>query len=308
MTKNGFPPVASTSASGSTPVGSARAVTASIENGASASLTAFRCGGNSPSTRRSGCVRSRLSSRYVITSIAGREPILRASSRTTSSVASSAQCRSSITRSTGVRLRRSASTSVAKNSAGVAPSAIRAANEGPATSAMSRNGPSGRGVRSASHPPHQATTSWRSQNARTSDVFPMPASPETSTIAPAPDARTVASAASSAADSTDRSSSSIRRMFAVRSSDVTVKAKERPVTLRGVGPADCASTDRTDDLRSRRIASVAGATSAVPVRSATRRDPPARSSRVLTHLGLAQRRPRSNRSNRMLGIIASARS
>ena len=211
-----------------------RAVTASIENGASASRTVDACTGSSPSTRRSGCVRSRLSSRYVITSIAGREPILRASSRTTSSVASSAQCRSSITRSTGVRLRRSTSLSVAKNSAGAAPSATRAANDRPTASAMSRNGPSGRGVKSASHPPHQATTPWRSQNACTSDVFPMPASPETSTIAPAPDVRTVASAASSAADSTDRSSSSIRCMFALRASDVTVKA--------GRSAGDCART------------------------------------------------------------------
>ena len=58
---------------------------------------------SSPSTSRRGCDRSSSSSRYVRITSAGRPSILRPSMRTTSSVASSAQCTSSSTRTVGWR-------------------------------------------------------------------------------------------------------------------------------------------------------------------------------------------------------------
>ena len=55
----------------------------------------------------------------------------------------------------------------------------------PVSSAMSTNGPSTRGVCSASHPPASTRTARaRPQNARTSVVLPMPASPATSSTRP----------------------------------------------------------------------------------------------------------------------------
>ena len=77
----------------------------------------------------------------------------RASRRTTSSVASSAQCRSSSTTTLGER-RPSSPASAATSTAGVAPASTTAPSSPPASCAMSANGPSGRGVYSASHAPH----------------------------------------------------------------------------------------------------------------------------------------------------------
>ena len=60
---------------------------------------------SSPSTMRSGCVRSSSSARYVATTRVGVAATLRPSTRRTSSVALSAQCRSSRTTTSGVRPR-----------------------------------------------------------------------------------------------------------------------------------------------------------------------------------------------------------
>src|SRR5690349_24702203 len=72
---------------------------------------------------------------------------------------------------------------------------------------MSYNGPSGRGEKSASQPPHRIRASDRAlANSATSEVLPIPASPLMSTVQPWP-ARAAASASPSewSADSRSRS-------------------------------------------------------------------------------------------------------
>ena len=61
-------------------------------------------------------------------------------------------------------------------------------NRSPVTRAMSANGPSGRGVNSASQSPHstRANAPTSSQKRRRTSVFPTPASPETKTTPPRP--------------------------------------------------------------------------------------------------------------------------
>ena len=80
-----------------------------------------------------------------------------------------------------------------------APASTRVANVPPTCGTRSMNGPSGVGVVSASQPPRSTRASVRSQNARTSDVLPTPASPPTNTSRPDP-------AAASSASSPSRSS------------------------------------------------------------------------------------------------------
>jgi hypothetical protein len=77
------------------------------------------------------------------------------------------------------------------------------ASSPPAVRAMSRSGPSVRGVRSASQPP-RSTPSWVAANLVSRAVLPIPASPATSTTRP-PSRRACASAASASS----RSSSSM---------------------------------------------------------------------------------------------------
>jgi hypothetical protein len=77
-----------------------------------------------------------------------------------------------------------------------------------ASSAMSANGPSGRGVYSASHAPQSDRIARRSsQNARTSVVLPIPASPPMSTSRPRPCSRTVPRCSARVASCAERSSS-----------------------------------------------------------------------------------------------------
>ena len=104
----------------------------------------------------------------------GMVPMRRARNRTRSVVASSAQCRSSTTRTRG-RVRNAASTA-AKISCWAADSRSLVVTAGPSASATSRRGPSGRGVLSGTHRPHRTGIEACSQNARSSDVLPMPAS------------------------------------------------------------------------------------------------------------------------------------
>ena len=84
-----------------------------------------------------------------------------------------------------------------------------------ASAARSRKGPSGRGVKSASHAPQCTSASVISaQNARTSAVLPMPASPATSTSRPSPD-RASSSAARSCSSAASRSSRRIPSAAAI---------------------------------------------------------------------------------------------
>ena len=87
----------------------------------------------------------------------------------------------------------------ARPRAAPAPASTRAANVPPTGPTRSTNGPSGVGVVSASQLPRRTRSSVRSQNARTSDVLPTPASPPTNTSRPAP-------AAASSSSSSSRSS------------------------------------------------------------------------------------------------------
>lgn len=115
-------------------------------------------------------------------------------------MASSAQCRSSQTSTVpGTAL----SAIAAAISYGFAPAASASS---PTRPVMSANGPSGRAVNSGSQPPH-STLPQSSRNRRSSAVFPLPASPATTTSAPVPSSRTRRYASRSAASCGPRSSS-----------------------------------------------------------------------------------------------------
>ena len=126
-----------------------------------------------------------------------------ASSRRTSRVASSAQCRSSSTRTVGAR-RASSRNSASATSCGPAPPAVTCARSPPVSSATSSSGPRARGVNSASHAPHRIRADPRcsSVKRRASAVLPAPASPVTSTSRPREVLRTPSSIAASAVELT----------------------------------------------------------------------------------------------------------
>ena len=122
----------------------------------------------SPSAMRRAWSRASWSSRYVTTTRHDVDTILRPSIRITSSVPSSAQCASSTTTTSclgfGGALQKSGPRRVGTRST------RRGLPESPAPSfsAISRNGPSGRGVASASHPPQR--TPFRPAARRRSDL------------------------------------------------------------------------------------------------------------------------------------------
>ena len=126
------------------------------------------------------------SGRQVSTTSACTRSNRRVSWRSASRVASSAQCTSSISRNVGCSPARQASSASSRSSR--EPSASAARSAGGPSRATSRRGPRGRGVSRSSQPP-LSTTQWGGRsaaNARTSAVFPIPASPVTSATAPAP--------------------------------------------------------------------------------------------------------------------------
>jgi hypothetical protein len=132
----------------------------------------------------------------------------------TSRVAPSAQCTSSITATVAGRprsIRSKMASSRSPRGAGVARSSR---NRPPDWMAMSRRGPSVRGVDRSSHPPQSTGTPGRlrSANPWTSAVLPMPASPLITTTDPVPrEARP--RAASSSPSSRSRSRRSMPRSY-----------------------------------------------------------------------------------------------
>ena len=181
VTKNGLPPVSrwTSSAGASVPAASSR--TASSDRGCSPSQTAPLADARSPSTSRSGCSAVTSSSRYVTTRRSGRSTARRPSSAMSSIVASSAQCASSMTTRVGGPSR-SAPSSVASSVS------RSAAVSRPSADATSRNGPSTRGVCSASHRPTATRTPAGAERASslTRADLPMPASPPTNAVRPWP--------------------------------------------------------------------------------------------------------------------------
>src|SRR5919202_2727869 len=102
----------------------------------------------------------------------------------TSSEASSAQCASSTISTAGRRGKAIAPSSASMKASRSSPSPASAP---PASRAMSRNGPSGRGVnRSSQVPTSTCAFATCAANARGGQVWPMPASPESSTVVPRP--------------------------------------------------------------------------------------------------------------------------
>ena len=85
------------------------------------------------------------------------------------------------------RSARSTSRSAPKNAFAPRPRSV-ARPKSSSRRTMSYTGPSGRGVKSASHAPQRTRTSlsWRAVNAWTRDVLPTPASPPTRATRPAP--------------------------------------------------------------------------------------------------------------------------
>ena len=121
----------------------------------------------------------------------------RPSTRRASSVASSAQWTSSRTTTVGWA---SSARSARATARGSAPAPSRSASAPSVWAAMSANGPSGVGVARFSHDPRRTRTPACAPNARTSIVFPTPASPPTNTRLP-PWAEADASAASNSSRS-----------------------------------------------------------------------------------------------------------
>ena len=115
----------------------------------------------------------------------GVSAMRRPTKRRRSSVASSAQCRSSMTATVGVRR---SSRKASKTSWIGARSARRVAVAVAPRAAMSASGPSGRGVASASQAPQRTRTpaGGRAASARRTDDFPTPASPSRTMTWPAP--------------------------------------------------------------------------------------------------------------------------
>ena len=126
---------------------------------------------------------------------------------TRSSVASSAQCMSSNATTMGARRSRKRCSSIENSACRSVSTSSNASSFH--CNAMSRNGPSGRGVNSASHAPVTTSVSGRVEvrNRSSSVLFPIPASPATRTTRPAP-RRTCASSRASVSSAGPRSSSS----------------------------------------------------------------------------------------------------
>src|SRR5919108_3164877 len=99
----------------------------------------------------------------------------------------------------------------ATSSCGLAVLSTSSRSSPPVVSAISRNGPSGRGVNNASHAPHKIRADLRlsSEKRRNRSVFPTPASPPTSTSRPRELPATESNDCARADKSRDRSSSSI---------------------------------------------------------------------------------------------------
>jgi hypothetical protein len=122
--------------------------------------------------------------RVVIMSRQRRSRSRRPRNRIRSSVASSAQCASSTRRI--VTLSAEITANSASNTAS-RPAAKLCSRAPPTSRAMSRIGPRGRGVDSASHRPRSTLAPrCRRRNALTSAVLPKPASPTTDTTEPCP--------------------------------------------------------------------------------------------------------------------------
>ena len=160
-------------------------------------------------TACSGAVSVGSSSRTLIISTDGVDPMRRPAYRSKSSVASSAQCRSSNT--TTCVLCRNSATNAANTSRVAAPLRSASRSWPPSSAATSRRGASGLGVVSGSHAPHPSQALERTVlvHVRSRLVFPIPASPWTRTTEPSP-RRASASRSSSAANAASRSMSFIR--------------------------------------------------------------------------------------------------
>ena len=124
-------------------------------------------------------------------------------------MASSAQCKSSSTSTVGdtsaTSLESADNTSCCRP-----PRSTRSSSSPPVACATSTNGPSARGVNSASQPPQRIRVAGRccSQNRRTTAVLPTPASPRSSTSRPCPSLSTLAAKSPNTRRCSDRSNNS----------------------------------------------------------------------------------------------------
>ena len=162
-----------------------------------------------PRTPCSGCSRrARRAGRSGAAARAGRRPAGRRAAAGRG-WRSSAQCTSSTASTVGFG---AASSSRTAGNTSPRSSAARAAESGPrACRTASRSGPSARGVSRSSQAPASTRPVRRERvNARTRLVLPMPASPETAAIRPAPPSA-ASRAECRAANAGPRSSSSTRR-------------------------------------------------------------------------------------------------
>src|SRR5262245_54166971 len=180
----------------------------------------------SPRQMRSGSPTPSSSSRYVTITSPDVAVTRRPSSPTTSRVASSAQCASSTTTTNGSGL---ISRSEPATSCALAPVPTSGRS---ARSSISTNGSSGRGVTNGSQAPESSVVPLgsSSQNRRTSDVLPTPASPLTRTRRPDP-RRAASSDAARDSSSVSRSSSrSVDTAAApIRLNDTPARPSFKPV-------------------------------------------------------------------------------
>ena len=183
LTKKGLPAVRRWTSAGSRTCPSSSSATAARLSGVSCMRRAPGVETRSPTTGLSAESVAIVSRHDTIISN-GSASMRRATKRMRSVVASSAQCRSSTTRTRGVA--RNASSTAAKISCWAADPRRLAVTADPSASATSRSGPSGRGVLRGSHMPHSTGIDTCSAKARRSAVLPMPASPTSTTRPPWP--------------------------------------------------------------------------------------------------------------------------
>lgn len=233
MRNSGLPPAAATRCRSARPGAHPRTDAASRVTSSSASGP--RCSSRPPvptslSTRWSRCG-GRGGVRTVTTRVNAVPASRRASAGSARSVATSAHCTSSRTRTTGsVAARRSSSSaSAATSRKPVSPGPVAASLTGAASRSAVRSTPSGRS-RHSSSPAAPRNTAHRCDPPSASSsnrLLPMPGSPSTTSTRPAPRAVSC-SAASIAANSSDRPTNGRRFMIISPGSGTNPAAILRP--------------------------------------------------------------------------------
>lgn len=192
--KKGLPPVTRYNSEGSQSASRASVATASGDNGGRSKRWVV-AGGKSPAQRQKAWSGGSSSLRALASNMMCWSAMRRARYLSRSSVAWSAQCKSSHITSTGRACAARCPSSIGIRMSGLPALSMVETTSGPRAGAKSRRGPSTRGVDRSSHAPCRIKNSPFSVAAKacSRDDLPMPASPSTSAIPPAPELTRLAS-------------------------------------------------------------------------------------------------------------------